>query len=106
VSSRLRAELAALTTRIAALERVVRGPQLLHALAAAVEDRAFSAAEVIAHARLDPGLATALETSHIHTARSLGQYLWVASEHPMGPIRVTRLGVDRDGVTWRVTVVW
>jgi hypothetical protein len=106
----LRADVAALTQRVARLEAVApTGPSrpraaraaLLPVIAASVRDLAFTAAEVIAHATVDARLERALAAAGIRNARQLGHYLRRAEQRTLGPVRVENIGAERDGVIWR-----
>jgi len=74
---------------------------LLAVIATAVQGRMFNAAEIVAHARINPVLAQALAAAGITTARSLGHYLRQGEGRAAGPVRVRRIGEDRDGLIWQ-----
>lgn len=79
---------------------------LLLAVAEAVADRAFSAAEVIAHARLvDGALRAALEAAGVTNGRKLGKVFRRLEGHEIAGLRLVRLGAERDGIVWRVSRV-
>lgn len=74
---------------------------LLAAIATAVEERLFTAAEVLRHAEVNATLARALDAAEIATARSLGKYLRRIEGRTIDGVRVDRIGEDRDGMIWR-----
>jgi hypothetical protein len=77
---------------------------LMLALATAVADRAFSAREVWQHALLvDRELRAALGT--VSNARGLGKLFRQLEGRQLAGVRLARIGVDRDGVIWRVSRV-
>lgn len=94
-----------LAVRVAALEERVlalegrHGPRdgadvaLLAALVMATAGRPFTASQVLARARVDPRLASALEDADIVSARMLGR--WLARS--LAPVRR-----GRGGQVWRV----
>jgi hypothetical protein len=103
-------ELVALQRQIlAALERQQRPDAnskhvwILPALAVAVADRAFSAREVMQHAALADGeLRAALDGAGLSNGRKLGKFLKGVEGQTIAGIRLERIGIDRDGVIWRV----
>jgi hypothetical protein len=111
----LRVEIAELRARVARLEtrrehaldaqrgvsRRAARAELLPVLAVSVQDRAFTAVEVLEHAAVDLRLELALAAAGIRNARSLGHLLARVERHPLGPVRVVRIGDERDGAIWR-----
>ena len=78
--------------------------QLLLAVAAAVRQTAFSAREVVAHAKIaDPELQAALDVAGIQSPRALGKRFRRLEKREIAGVQLVRLGVDRDGVVWRVS---
>jgi hypothetical protein len=76
---------------------------VLPLLSAVVGERAFSAKEVMAHAGLvDEDLRTALDAAGLSTARRLGKWLRSIEHQTIAGARLERIGLDRDGVVWRV----
>jgi hypothetical protein len=89
----------------AVFERQQRRPSradLLSAIAAVVETRAFTAKEVIDHAEFDASLAAALDLADLCDGRRLGRYLRYLEAHPRGALCVIRLDEDHDGIIWRI----
>lgn len=78
--------------------------RVLPAIATAIGDRAFNAAEVLNHATVDRELAAVLDAARIPNARILGQYLRTIEGRTIGGVRVERIGEDREGIVWRVFV--
>jgi hypothetical protein len=79
---------------------------LLPVLAAAVVDKAFSAREVMQHAALvDDSLRDALAAAGLSNARQLGRWLRSVENQTIAGVVLTRIGLDRDGVVWRVSRV-
>lgn len=74
-----------------------RDRAFLATIAAAVGDHAFSAAELLAHARTDLALAEALKDS---TPRHVGKRLHALAGRQSGDVELVRVGRDRDGVIW------
>jgi hypothetical protein len=77
---------------------------LLVAIAEAIGGRAFTGAQLLAHAQTSPHLRDALEAAGITNAREFG---WLARrlESSVVPgIRLQRLGGARDGLRWCVRV--
>ena len=106
----LRADVAALTQRVARLEAAAHPREsqraaraaLLPVLAVSVQDRLFTAVEVMAHAAVDPKLAHALDAAGITSARSLGHLLRRAERRTLGPVHIWRHDErERDGIIWR-----
>lgn len=101
----LRAELVAVRDRVAVLEQACRrrgdAPPLLLAVAAAVAETAFSAGEVLQHARVVPSLRQALAAAGIRNPRQLGKWFRTLEGRDVGGVRLDRVGADRDGVVWR-----
>jgi hypothetical protein len=76
---------------------------LLPVLAASVADKAFSAREVIQHAALVDGLLrAALAAAGLVNARKLGKWLRAIEGRALAGLRLERIGLDRDGIIWRV----
>jgi hypothetical protein len=76
---------------------------LVATIAAAVGDRAFSARELVAHARVVGGpVAVALGGL---SARRLGKKLRKLAGQEFDGLVVEHLGADRDGAIWVVRVV-
>jgi hypothetical protein len=110
----LLAQVTALQTRVDALERGKTGAgsrfsppsaqneQLLIAIAAAVADRAFSAAEVMAHAVYDEPLQRALAAAGISNARRLGKLFRRFEGSDIAGLQLQRIGSDYQGIIWRV----
>ena len=72
-------------------------------MAAAVADRAFSGRELIQHAALVDGeLRAALDVAGLNTARRLGKFFKMIEGQTIAGVRLERIGVDRDGLIWRV----
>jgi len=102
--------------RIEALERAVAalraltGPRdhydaaIIPAIAGAVGSRRFTCRELVAHSRVDPALAAALESADITTPRGCGKVLRRLERHPLSGYVLVRVGQDRDGIIWRVQV--
>jgi len=85
----------------AALSRDDRA--LLPVLAATVEDLAFSTREVMERAALfDVELRAALAAAGLINARKLGKWLRTIEGRTIAGLRLERIGVDRDGIIWRV----
>jgi hypothetical protein len=53
------------------------------------------------HAGVDHRLAAQLAAAGISNARQLGHYLRRAERRPLGPVRIERIGDERDGAIWR-----
>jgi hypothetical protein len=106
----VRAELAALRDRVAALESRF-GPrdeserQVLLAIAAAVGSRRFSSQDLMAHAEVDAALAAALESADIVTVRECGKLLSRLAVRPIGGFLLTRVDTSRAGLIWSVQVL-
>ncbi len=85
----------------------VRGTdeRLLLAVAEFVEETAFSVAEVIAHAALVGPLREALDAAGATNGRKLGKLFRRLEGGPVAGVRLVRIGVDRDGLVWRVSRV-
>jgi hypothetical protein len=100
--------LASLETRMAVLERPRRprdGDDLavLASVAEAVEDRHFSAREVLAHARVVGGpLREALEQADVdESPRSLGRlFRRLEGRATDGNKQLVRVAIARDGIVW------
>lgn len=76
---------------------------LLAPIAGYVKGTAFSAAEVIHHAAVVASpLREALAAAGVVNARQLGKWFRRIEGRDIGGLRLTRIGVDRDGVIWRV----
>ena len=60
--------------------------------------------EVIAHARVDAALHAALGVAGLGNARKLGKFFRTIEGETHAGVRLERIGVDRDGVIWRVRV--
>jgi hypothetical protein len=102
----LEAELAAVRTRVAVLERQaavrdeLRAAALI-ALAAATRYLTFTAVSAIAHAQqVDPELLAALTAAGVDTPRTLGRYLRTVQHTPVAGLRVERQGTNGDGALW------
>lgn len=107
-----RAELAALAARVAELEASRRaaadvdGAQLLRAIAGAVHDNVFSAREVFRHGGVgaDESLRQVLAAAGIRSPKQLGKRFRKLEGRACSGLQLARLGVDRDGVIWRLVV--
>ena len=76
---------------------------LVLTLAASVENKAFSTREVIAHAtRVEGDLSAALEVAGLSNPRQLGKWLRTIEGRTIAGVRLERIGIDRDGIIWRV----
>ena len=75
---------------------------LVPIIAATVQDRAFSSTELLRHADVDASLRAALAAAHITTARQLGKVLHTLEGRVFQGWRLERIGVERDGIVWRV----
>jgi hypothetical protein len=71
---------------------------LLTVIAAAVDDRAFCASEILDHATVDADLRHTLTLARIQEAKQLGRILARVEERPIKGWRLEHLGVERDGV--------
>jgi hypothetical protein len=78
--------------------------RVLIALASFVGDRRFSAAEVIRHARLAPGLAAALEQADCESPRCLGRLFRRVEGRNVQGVMLRREGEDRRGIVWVLRV--
>jgi hypothetical protein len=98
----------ALTVRVAALEARF-GPRdradahLVAAIATAIGSRPFLSRELLAYARTDPALASALEAADIVSAYDLGNLLARLQGQAIDELRVARLDVGRAGTRWQIT---
>lgn len=105
----LRAQVAQLTARVAALEQQVpRRPsdtELITAIAKATEGRAFSARELHRHARLvDSDLLTLLQSVEARTPIKIGLLLRCLSQITTRHFRLVRVARDAAGIVWEVRV--
>jgi hypothetical protein len=75
---------------------------LLSVVAVAVTDRAFNAHELLLHAERDPALRLALDAAQIGSPKQLGHVLRTLERHPSEGWCLRRIGLDRDGIIWRV----
>jgi len=97
-----------LSSMLRALERG-RGSLAVHvtlliAITEAIGDRAFTGAQLFAHARVAPVLRDALEACDLTTAREFG---WLARRLELSVlpgVRLERVRESRDGLMWRVWV--
>jgi hypothetical protein len=79
------------------------GELLLPAVAEAVSDRAFSAAEVIRHAEVvGCSLRAALEAAGASNGRKLGKLFRELEGCEIDGLQLVRIGAERDGLVWRV----
>jgi hypothetical protein len=115
----LREEIRHLPEAIAAAMAVVRTPQrdlgedeerdlttLARGITAAIGDRAFLAAELVAHSRLDPALQGTLDTAGCGSdCRKLGKRLQRAEGHPLQGHKVERVRTERGGALWRIVAI-
>ena len=82
--------------------------RVLAAIAVAVGDRAFTSAELLAHGRVDPALAEAIEAADVDldSPRACGKLLARLERETSGGLRLTRVDTDRDGsIIWQVSRV-
>lgn len=77
---------------------------LLVAVAEAIGDRAFTSAQLMAHAEADPALHAALEAADIVSAQELGCVFRRLDGTTLAGIRLVRAGDQRAGIVWRVQV--
>jgi len=79
--------------------------ELVRRIAEAVGARTFSGWEVVDHARL-PGAAdlraAVVAAIGSENSQRLGKRLQRVEGQDVGGLRVVRVGVDRDGVLWRI----
>jgi hypothetical protein len=98
------ARLAALERRVAALESSRgtnrAGVELVPVIAAAVGERAFSAAELVAHSAVDPDLRAALAAANLTSPRRLGWALRRLDGRVIHGLRLAQIGSDRAGRVW------
>jgi len=110
--------IAALTARVAVLERtchdlaaiVARGrglrdnadAALIAAIHAATAGDAFMSRELCDHARVVPALGLALEAADLTTAQELGHWLRRVEGQRSGSLIVVCVEPDRDGHSWAV----
>ncbi len=105
----LRAEMHALTARVAGLEarggaRDAAETLVLPAIASAIGARRFTSVDLLAHARVDPALADAIEAADVTNPREMGKLLARLETQPIAGLRLERVGGARVGVVWRVGV--
>jgi len=75
---------------------------LIVAIVRVVGSRCFTASEVIAHAPLDPGLASALRAAGATNAVRLGKRLKGVAGQAVRGVRVEHIGDEREGAVWVV----
>ena len=98
-----------LSARVAALE-AGRGPRddedyaLVLVVAASTQGLTFTAAELWRHRDVDETLAEALESADIDNPRQAGKWLSRLEGCDVSGWRIERVGVDREGVRWRLGV--
>ena len=72
------------------------------AVVASVGATVFTAAELVAHARVDRDLDAAVRG---YTAKRLGKRLRALADHPIAGCVLRRVGRDHAGTIWAVQVV-
>jgi hypothetical protein len=106
-----RAEFERLVARVERLERGRRPRDrddraAVAAVAALLAGTRFSAREVLAHTGVETELAQILDAAGVgDSPRSLGRLFRRCEGHDVGGWRLERVGVDRDGLVWRVSRV-
>jgi hypothetical protein len=80
----------------------VSDARVILAIAGAVGERVFSAAELLEHARIDAPLRRVLRGL---TPRRLGKRLEAIASRPVGGFRVERCGREDSGTLWTLTAV-
>lgn len=73
---------------------------LLPIVEAVVGARAFTSAELIQHATVDPALHALLGVFHATTPKRLGWMLRALEDRPIKGLRLRRVGEERDGLVW------
>jgi hypothetical protein len=87
--------------RIAQIEDTIQHLKLL-AIATSVAGRAFSAAELLAHAELDADLRCVLEGAT--TPKQVGRRLRALADRTRGGLRLVCLGRENRGCIWSLQI--
>lgn len=90
-----------LAARIRILTGTIHHLRLL-AIATSVKNCAFSAVELLAHARLDADLRYVLNEAT--TPKQVGRRLVELARHPAGGLRLVRVDRDECGCIWSVEI--
>ena len=102
---RLEAQMATLTTRLAPGPRDHTDAALVGIIAAVAGGLPFTSAALWRRRAVDPTLAAAVLGADLDSARQLGKFLRRLEGRDVDGVRITCVGMDREGKIWRAARV-